>query len=386
MLGHAMDFFIPDVALEQIRFAGLRLQRGGVGFYPTSGSPFVHLDTGSIRHWPRMTHDQLARVFPDGRTVHVPSDGTPLKGYELARADIEKRGDDTATVSKPSLFAALFRGKSNDEEDEGASAAVVSEKSAPASLMASSKSAEPVPTPRAKPQAATTFQLASADAQIVQPARAKQAAPDQKAETGPQTPADIINARGFWGDAPATPKQATPAQVAAISARQALAAADPQPTASVSALQALAYAPAAASPVDRSNIVAASAPIPHSFRAASAPRNPAAATGIDTIVAKGSQGQGKVVATATRLSAAAGNDIWMRVMMLAPSASTSMRATVLGDTDMTVMRAYFVKPQAAIAMTFSDDPQMGLQSDRFTGSVTATLATQSFVLRTASLR
>jgi len=386
MLGHAMDFFIPDVPLEQIRFAGLRLQRGGVGFYPTSGSPFVHLDTGSIRHWPRMTHDQLARVFPDGRTVHVPSDGTPLKGYELARADIEKRGDDTATVSKPSLFAALFRGKSNDEEDEGASAAVVSEKSAPASLMASSKSAEPVPTPRAKPQAATTFQLASADAQIVQPARAKQAAPDQKAETGPQTPADIINARGFWGDAPATPKQATPAQVAAISARQALAAADPQPTASVSALQALAYAPAAASPVDRSNIVAASAPIPHSFRAASAPRNPAAATGIDTIVAKGSQGQGKVVATATRLSAAAGNDIWMRVMMLAPSASTSMRATVLGDTDMTVMRAYFVKPQAAIAMTFSDDPQMGLQSDRFTGSVTATLATQSFVLRTASLR
>ena len=385
MLGHAMDFFIPDVPLEQIRFAGLRLQRGGVGFYPTSGSPFVHLDTGSIRHWPRMTHDQLARVFPDGRTVHVPSDGTPLKGYELARADIEKRGDDTATVSKPGLFAALFRGKSNDEEDEGTSAAVVSEKPAPASQMASSKSAEPVPTPRAKPQAATTFQLASADAQIVQPARAKQAAPVQKAETGPQTPADIINARGFWGDAPATPKQATPAQVAAISARQALAAADPQPTASVSALQALAYAPAASSPVDRSNIVAASAPIPRSFRPASATRNPAPATGIDTIVAKGPQGQGNVVATATRLSAAAGNDIWMRVMMLAPSASTSMRATVLGDTDMTVMRTYFVKPQAAIAMTFSEDPQMGLQSDRFTGSATATLTTQSFVLRTASL-
>ena len=78
MNGQAMDFFIPGVALEQIRFAGLRLQRGGVGFYPTSGSPFVHLDTGSIRHWPRMNHDQLARVFPDGRTVHVPSDGNPL--------------------------------------------------------------------------------------------------------------------------------------------------------------------------------------------------------------------------------------------------------------------------------------------------------------------
>ena len=250
MLGHAMDFFIPDVPLEQIRFAGLRLQRGGVGFYPTSGSPFVHLDTGSIRHWPRMTHDQLARVFPDGRTVHVPSDGTPLKGYELARAEIEKRdnGDEALSRTKPGLFAALFKGKSNDEEDEGASAAVASEKPAPASPMASARSADPVPTPRAKPPAAATLQLASADAQIVQPARAKPAAPVQKAEAGPQTPADIINARGFWGDAPATPKQATAAQVAAISARQALAAADPQPTASVSALQALAYAPAASSP------------------------------------------------------------------------------------------------------------------------------------------
>src|SRR4029078_10253639 len=91
MLGHAMDFFIPEVPLEQIRAAGLRLQRGGVGFYPTSGSPFVHLDTGSVRLSARLTHHPPLRVFPDGRTVHVPTDGVPLKGYELARADIEKR-------------------------------------------------------------------------------------------------------------------------------------------------------------------------------------------------------------------------------------------------------------------------------------------------------
>ena len=48
----------------------------------------------------------------------------------------------------------------------------------------------------------------------------------------------------------------------------------------------------------------------------------------------------------------------MRMMILAPSASTSMSATVLGDTDMTLMRAHFVKPQAAIAMSFTDDPLM----------------------------
>ena len=48
------------------------------------------------------------------------------------------------------------------------------------------------------------------------------AKPDKKkTEAKPETPADIINARGFWGDTPTTPKQATPAQVAAISARQA---------------------------------------------------------------------------------------------------------------------------------------------------------------------
>jgi uncharacterized protein YcbK (DUF882 family) len=394
MLGHAMDFYIPDVPLEQIRFAGLRLQRGGVGFYPTSGSPFVHLDTGSIRHWPRMTHDQLARVFPDGRTVHVPTDGNPLKGYELARADIEKRAtaNDASSGGKTNFLAALFKGKSNEDDEEGAAPAV-NEKPASASVVAAvtaksaeTKSAETVPMPRAKPQIAATLQLASADAQIVPAPKVKPAAPaPDKAEAKPQTPADIINARGFWGDEPATPKQATPAQIAALKAREAVGA-DPQPTASLSDNfnKALAYAPAASPPVDRSNIVAASAPIPRSVRPQ---RNAAAtATEINTVVAKGAQGQGSVIATSTRLAAAKGNDIWMRVVMLAPSATNAMLTTVLGDTNMTMMRAYFVKPQAAVAMTFSGDPMMGMTCDRFTGSATAVLATQSFVTRTASLK
>src|SRR6476659_6661501 len=203
MLGHAMDFYIPDIPLEQIRAAGLRLQRGGVGFYPTSGSPFVHLDTGSIRHWPRMTYDQLAKIFPDGRTVHLPSNGGPLKGYELARADIEKRGngDDSASVkSKPGLFASLFKSKSNDEDDEGG-AVVVNQKSVPATVVAAApaKSGDAVPAPRAKP--AATLKLAAADTQIVPVPKAKPSAENAESEpqTGskPQTPADIINARGF---------------------------------------------------------------------------------------------------------------------------------------------------------------------------------------------
>jgi uncharacterized protein YcbK (DUF882 family) len=409
MLGHAMDFFIPDVPLEQIRFAGLRLQRGGVGFYPTSGSPFVHLDTGSIRHWPRMTHDQLARVFPNGRTVHVPSDGNPLPGYELALADVEKRGngDDASSTSKPSLFASLFKSRSNDDEDEAADGAAATPvkssvaKSADAKS-ADAKSAEPVSAPRARSAAAATFQLASADAQLAATAKpSKQAAAaatpaasaksdgksDAKPEPKPETPADIINARGFWGDTPTAPKLATPAQVAALSARQALAAADPPSTASVSNFQeALAYAPPP-SPVDRAHVVAASAPIPRSMRPASVARNPMAVSDITTVVAKGAQDQANPVGTSTRLAAATSseNNVWLRAMILAPSASTSMLSTVFGDSDMTVLRAHFVKPLAAVAMSFSDDPQMGLVPDQFTGPAVATLATVSFVVRTAAL-
>src|SRR5262245_10500341 len=133
--GKALDFYIPDVPLEQLRYAGLRLQRGGVGFYPSSGSPFVHLDTGQVRHWPGISRMELARVFPNGRTVHVPTDGQPMSGYALALNDIEKRGNSpsqssvdaargtgvTASAKPRNPIAALF-GVKDDEDDEAAGA------------------------------------------------------------------------------------------------------------------------------------------------------------------------------------------------------------------------------------------------------------------------
>jgi uncharacterized protein YcbK (DUF882 family) len=391
MLGHAMDFYIPGVPLEQIRFAGLRLQRGGVGFYPTSGSPFVHLDTGSIRMWPRMTHDQLAKVFPDGRTVHIPTDGVPLKGYELAKAEIEKRAgsDEASTVNKPGNFlAALFgrKSSSSDEDDEAGSAPAADENAAP--VMATAKPAEAVPMPRVKPQVPAALQLAAADTREVPSPKAKPQPVADQSEAEPQTMSDIINARGFWGDDPSTPKQATPEQVvAAISARQALESADRQPTASVPAVyQAMAYAPAAAPPVERPNVVAASAPIPRTSRPATALRNAASATEINTIAIKGTPDQGDPVANATRLSAGKNDDgLWMRIMMLAPSVST-MSVTILGDTDMTQMRSFFVKPPASITMGFSGDPMMGLECEHFSGSALTKLELTSFTLRTAFLR
>ena len=126
MLGKAMDFYLPDVSIDQIRAIGMRMQRGGVGWYPRSNSPFVHLDVGSVRSWPRMTHDQLARLFPDGKTVHLPSDNRPLPGYETARTEILARGGTVLGITEvaqmdeddgPSIkgfFASLFGGGSQD--------------------------------------------------------------------------------------------------------------------------------------------------------------------------------------------------------------------------------------------------------------------------------
>ena len=125
ILGKAMDQHYMDVPMSRIREIAMRLQRGGVGFYPTAGTPFVHMDVGGVRHWPRMSYDQLARLFPDGKTVHIPSNGQPLPGYEVARAELEARGDsfnyptagEVQTKGK-GFFAWLFGG-GDEEGDEG---------------------------------------------------------------------------------------------------------------------------------------------------------------------------------------------------------------------------------------------------------------------------
>ncbi|MEJ8473089.1 DUF882 domain-containing protein [Roseibium sp. H3510] len=117
-LGKAMDFYIPGVKLATLRAAGLRKQVGGVGYYPRSGSPFVHMDTGNVRHWPKMSRSQLAKVFPNGKTLHVPSDGKPLKGYKLALAE-SKSGKSRS--SKPTVVASSTappRAKANSTVDQ----------------------------------------------------------------------------------------------------------------------------------------------------------------------------------------------------------------------------------------------------------------------------
>ena len=124
-LGKAMDFFIPDVKLSKLREVGLKVGAGGVGYYPSSGSPFVHMDTGSVRHWPRMSRTELARVFPDGQTMHLPSDGKPLPGYDRAVASYKaKRSSQTIEVAsadevkKPGFFERWSQRLREDQQDD----------------------------------------------------------------------------------------------------------------------------------------------------------------------------------------------------------------------------------------------------------------------------
>ncbi len=126
-LGKALDFFLPDVKLSKLRKIGLIKQAGGVGYYPSSGSPFVHMDTGRVRHWPRMTRKQLVAVFPNGKTLHVPTDGKPLAGYNQAVAAYNARKSSTKKIElakgtekeRKSFFARLASLRGNEDDEDG---------------------------------------------------------------------------------------------------------------------------------------------------------------------------------------------------------------------------------------------------------------------------
>ncbi|RWE22121.1 DUF882 domain-containing protein, partial [Mesorhizobium sp.] len=129
MLGKAMDFYIPGVPLKKLRNIGLKMQGGGVGYYPTSGSPFVHMDVGNVRHWPGISRQELVSLFPNGKTLHVPSDGRPLPGYEQAMAaykarkgagtpNIELASAGGSTKRSGGLLAAWFGGGADEADDD----------------------------------------------------------------------------------------------------------------------------------------------------------------------------------------------------------------------------------------------------------------------------
>ncbi|MFD1745192.1 DUF882 domain-containing protein [Rhizobium helianthi] len=172
MLGKAMDFFIPGVKLSTLRETAMKLQVGGVGFYPSSGSPFVHLDVGGVRAWPRMSRQDLVRLFPSGNTMHLPADGKPLPGYEQAVADYKRRVaadsiqiagtaggySSSSSRDKPKNLIAMLFGGGDEEEDaeEIAAPTMVAQRPQPAARAAASDDGEEGGAPVAVASAAPT--------------------------------------------------------------------------------------------------------------------------------------------------------------------------------------------------------------------------------------
>jgi uncharacterized protein YcbK (DUF882 family) len=358
MLGKAIDFNIEGVSLDDLRAAGMRLQRGGVGFYPGA---FVHVDVGSVRHWPRMTHDQLARVFPNGRTVHVPSDGQPLAGYALALADIEKRGSSpngmslaaarnagaisdaderVAMAGKPKkgFFSKLFGFSSDaDEEEDAAPARATKVAAAESKSDAKEERAARVPTPQARPtvnpKPAGGFALASATSTpVTLPSR-----------TVPRPPAEITD-----------PTDASASRETTSSITAWLNDAEFGRPDRVPPNMALAYAAQAAPDAQRPDALTPPA---------SSPRSATASTEVARIPPKAGQRY---------------NDPWLRSITLATSVHYAMNVTVYGKLDVRHVRMMMIKPVTSVPMAFGGDPYDGMQTTRFAGAAVTFLPTVSY--------
>jgi uncharacterized protein YcbK (DUF882 family) len=417
-LGKAMDFYISGVSLEEIREAGLRLQRGGVGYYPTSGSPFVHLDVGSVRHWPRMSREQLARVFPNGRTVHIPSDGQPLSGYAQALADIQKRGSsvpsqmslaaaqsagvDTSAArnSRPkSIIASLFHLDEDEDKVQAASApapsssrsfSLASLSDARASDVKTESARTPVPVPAVRPPPQrTALAAAVASAGNGDAVAAVSAERDQwtilagPAEI-PRPPADVPHAPMSNPDhAPSVAPWPVRDDKDRVPLDMVLAYAD-QPQNNIvdfdSRFEAVGSVTGHASASGRAR--------------SAAPRERLARDNNAVATKKG----GVPVRTAANVPvvrvkaadvAAPGmryDDPWLRAVILAPQLIGSMTATLYGDPDLTELRSLMSKPATAVAMSFSKDPYPGITATSFSGEAVVFLTTYAFSQRTAQLQ
>ena len=214
--GQALDFYMPDVKLSKLRELGLRFHIGGVGYYPRSGAPFVHLDTGSIRHWPRMSRKQLVSLFPDGKTMHVPSDGKPLGGYALAKAeyDARKGGRRIALASLAPAVGPRRTAPSQTASDPlviASAPARLPRTSRPVAVAVASYDTAPAPLPRLAPRRPSTAAPVATPVAAREPPRPSlSAAPIRSAfaETGfvptPLAPAFDFGRPQDWS-APAVP-------------------------------------------------------------------------------------------------------------------------------------------------------------------------------------
>ena len=419
MLGRAMDFYIPGVPLEEVRAMGLRLARGGVGFYPTSGSPFVHMDTGSVRMWPRMSREQLVRVFPDGKTVQIPTDGRPLQGYALALAEIRQRGNNPSDNSVDAArnsgvdvgtmvasedhqsinpFAKLFGLRKGEEDDDADSAAPAAAPAPAATTRTKAKAVAVAAVERVK--AAVTHVAAQTKlihtnafaAAAVTPAAQKVAPPPQTDDRfASLTPNQVIFSRGYWQSQPDGAAAAQPRSARGVE----VASADPNATGSVGPLPgasndrvppqlALAYAEQPNTP-SHAIAVAARAAVDKAGEVIGESETTVAVKGVNDQPKTSVQKAIQLAAAAVKVSERLDNP-WLRAIILSPSVHRFLSTLAFGARDVTYLAGLMVKPASSVMMTFSPDPNLGLSQDHFNGSAIVFLSTITYPTRTASLQ
>jgi uncharacterized protein YcbK (DUF882 family) len=413
MLGKAIDFYIPGVSLEQLREAGLRAQRGGVGFYPTSGSPFVHMDTGSVRHWPRMPEPQLASVLAKGQL------------------NSQSASDTTQRSRMPGLLARLFGGGREQAEDAAAAATPAkavatprksAEKPPVLATAAESRSEKvalvPVPPTKpgkpveqvalaAKPALSGQIVASASDSEPVPISVRYEFASVTSTSVGALQPAsliarasisatsisanDIVNDRGYWQGLPSAeavnmPQVGAARPAPAPAARRAIAsaAAAPWPIADRGASEAI---PNALSYAAQPTPIAAAGALP--MGPASARASVASET---TIAVKRSDDSPMIAPPRAKAVSVVRvgdqfDDPWMRAMIVSPSAQNFMKTTVYGLPDFRALGPYLQKPASTMMATFSEDPHRGMISETFSGSAVGFTRTVTFAPpRTASLR
>jgi hypothetical protein len=368
-----------------------------------------------------MPEAQLASVLAKGQ----------LKST-VAQADTQR--------SSPSLFARLFGG-GRDEEEDAKTAAAPAKPAAPrkpatapeartdkpAGVAAASESrvekVAAAPLPQAKPAKPESYQvasatskpvakqiLASASSEIVaapasyqvasatsKPVRLAQAA-NPVARTDASVN-DIINERGYWRGLPSS--EAADAPQAGTARATAPAARRGGATVTASADQATTASTTPWPLTDR----ASNEPIPNALAYAAQPTSIATARTLPmglgtsraapvappetTIAVKRSDDRpSSVVPPNTKVSVVRVgdrfNDPWMRAMIVSPSAQNYMKTTLLGATDFRNLGPYMQKPATTVMTTFSNDPYRGMICEKFDGSAVVFVSTAAF--STASLR
>lgn len=343
-LGKAIDLHIPGVSLERQRVAAMRLQRGGVGYYPSS--KFIHVDVGNVRHWPRMTPAQLAKVFPEGRKERMASKDKARPNNRLARADI----DVVAPKARPTQLAKLSVNESNIEADEDSrrEAAPAAKPPAPTKVAVTTITPQPKANPRrsAETFAAKTapaekpIQTASADGFV--PRSAKQ---EQAATATPWPLRDTKNTR--------TPPEIALAY-AAVQREQAKSA-----TGTIGSAN------------DRTGSIDNKTDAPRVVIKKTAARLTADPAG--TVRSPADDEASPVVTAGMSF-----DDPWLRAAMFAPSLYTSFTTSLSGTPDYTSLQRLMDKPTATVVMTFSNNPNPDLTCDRFSGGAVVFVSTVTF--------